>query len=309
MEFNEKKKICIKSICSTAYKTLLLLKYFLVMPLTKEQIRQLFLSDKIVSQEISDEILRNALNSLKVLGCDFSRPKKSNGYKYELIKNPFSLKLSKSEADLLNKFRKNPFMVNNWQNILATNALINKIALSIDEKDIIENLKNHSQLNNIDENLIKELHKYCVNGNEITLTYMSGKNIAEFELVASFLKYERGRLYIWGYSPKYDDFSYLRVDKIKSVKVVNISKGDRKIKHLTIRYKNFNKNHVLADNEVLVEKTDDALIIDYQAENKFYTIQKFLEMGCDCEILSPALFRKEFIDTLKAIKEVYDDEG
>ena len=67
----------------------------------------------------------------------------------------------------------------------------------------------------------------------------------------------------------------------------------------------FDKNYFLDENESLVEKNDDEMIIDYKVENKFQAIQKFLELGCDCKIISPKSFKKDFVKTLKSIKEVY----
>ena len=61
----------------------------------------------------------------------------------------------------------------------------------------------------------------------------------------------------------------------------------------------------LEENETLIENNENYLMIEYKVENKFKAVQKFLELGCDCKIISPDSFKKEFISILKSIKEVY----
>ena len=131
--------------------------------------------------------------------------------------------------------------------------------------------------------------------------------MSEFEMITSFLKYERDRLYVWGYSTKYKDFSYLRMDKIKSLKVLDKS-SEKIYNNYCIRYEMFNKNYNPEENEIIIEEKENSLIIDCNIESKFYAIQKFLEMGCDCKIISPEPFKQEFLSTLKSLKEVYSDD-
>ena len=126
-------------------------------------------------------------------------------------------------------------------------------------------------------------------------------------MATSFLKYERDKLYIWGFSPIYNDFVALRADKILSYKVYE--EHSPKILHgSVIRYINFNKDYVPDENESFIEETPDGLIIDYKASNNFFAIQKFLEMGCDCKILSPEYFKRDFVNAVKSIQKRCSDD-
>ena len=126
-------------------------------------------------------------------------------------------------------------------------------------------------------------------------------------MIPFFIKCEKDKLYVWGYSTKYEEISYLRIDKIKSFEIKEKSTNNI-YKNTIIRYEMYDLNYELEPNEICVGKTDKSIIIDYISENNFNSIQKFLEKGSDCKILEPATFKKEFISVLKSIKEVYQNE-
>ena len=296
----------VKQICLTAYRALLLLKHLMVKSLNEEEILNIFINDDFIHQSISADNLRSIIDSFKELGCIIKKTGSKNNHKYELIKNPFGLNLTKNEIRLLNRFRKSHVGRADLDMDLNINSFINKFCLLIEDEKVVENLKGNNSLIEIDVDLIKQLKEYCKNKASLLIEYISGKNISEFLMIASYLKYEKDRLYIWGYSPKYDDYSYLRVDKIRKINVINEIK-EPLAKEEVIRYKMYDLNYFLEENEFLVKKTDNAAIIDYRVENKFQAIQKFLELGLDCEIISPESFKREFIDILKSIKEVYEN--
>ena len=170
-----------------------------------------------------------------------------------------------------------------------------------------ENLKNYNILTDINPDFIKKLKECCNNKSIVILEYVSGKRLTKFEMETAFLKYEKNRLYIWGYSNKYNDFSYLRVDKIKSFEIID-KMPQKSHETGTIRYKMFNREYSLEKTETLVEKNENELIIDYKIENKFRAVQKFLELGSECKIISLESFKQEFILTLKEIRGGYEND-
>ena len=294
-------------ICATAYRVLLLLKFLMVKGLTRKEIIECLEKDEFIVHKVNSEIIRTTLNSLKDVGCEISRPCKKNGFEYRLIKNPFSLKLSEAEIKLLNKFRKKSAIKNDLNEILNINSFIEKICLIIDDEDTIESLKSKGLLADADTDLIKQINICCKNKSLVVFKYLSHKKITDFEMVTSFLKYEKNKLYVWGYSTKYNEVSYIRVDKIKSFSVKE-KFSQRDYEKSIIRYEMFDLNYELEPNEILVSKTDKSMIINYNAESKFHSIQKFLEKGSNCKILEPDSFKKEFISVLKSIKEVYSND-
>ena len=293
-------------ICVTAYRVLLLLKFLMVKSLTKQEIIKFLSEDEFVIQTINADTIRTMLNSLREVGCDFSRPTKTNGYKYKLIKNPFSLKLSESEIKIFNKFRKKIDSQRNINEILNLNSFIEKLCLIIDDENTIESLKSKGLLAGSNSDLIKQINICCKNKSRVIFKYLSHKRISDFEMITSFMRYEKDKLYVWGYSLKYNEFSYLRVDKIKSFEIKEKYTKEN-YKSLIIRYEMYDLNYELEPNEILVKKTDKSIIIDYKSESKFHSIQKFLEKGSDCKILEPSSFKEEFISVLQSIKEVYQD--
>ena len=304
MEKLEKLTFNTRQICLTAYKGLFLLKHLIAKPLNKEEIIALFKNDDFIPQNISQENIRLIINTLKELGCVISKPEIKNNYKYELLKTPFCLNLSKEEVVLINKFRKNFIENVDLDTVLGLNSLINIICFLIENSHTKETLQNQNELPEIKLSLIEKLKQCCKNKSTVIFEYISGKKISILEMQTSFLKYEKGRLYIWGFSSKYNDFSYLRVDKIKNFKVINNeSKGIEN--NTIIRYRLFNTDYFLENNEVFVEKKDNELIIDYYVENNFKAIQKFLEFGDNCKIISPNSFKSELIQTIRVIRRTY----
>ena len=72
-------------ISTTAYRALLLLKFLMVKSLTRAEIIKCLENDEFIVQRINSDTIRSMLNSLKDVGCDISRPTKTNGFKYEFF--------------------------------------------------------------------------------------------------------------------------------------------------------------------------------------------------------------------------------
>lgn len=296
-----------KNICSSAYKILLFLKILICSPSKTEEIIDIFNNDNLVDVNITKESINIFKRVLQKIGCKIHKPIVLNNKPYFIENCPFLINLSNDEISLINKFRKNPYEKNDWKSILYTNSFINKLCLVVNNKRVIEKLKNNNSLSSINTQMILELNECCKKRSYLIFKYKSGIRICNIELIASFLKYERNKLYLWGFSPVFDDFIYLRMDKILSYKVYeefspNIQNGS------VVRYIMYNKNYILEEKESLVEETPEGFIIDYKISNDFHATQKFLELGCDCKILSPESFKKNFIETLKNIKTEYCNE-
>ncbi len=297
-----------KPVCLTAYKTFLLLKFLLRSPLEISKIIELFEKDPFIEDPLSIPNLRYLVKSLREIGCKIHKPILINNKKYILGENPFLITLDEDEIKLICKFKKNPYEKNDWKTILYTNSFINKICLIFNNKKDIHKLKNTDLLSTIDPKLIFDIEEFCKKRSTVVFKYHSGIRLCNMELVVSFLKYEKDKLYVWGYNPHFDDFSYLRVDKIRSYKVYK-EYSPKILNGKVVRYKMFNKNYILNDNEVLIEDQPDGLIIDYKIGNNFHAIQKFLELGPNCKILSPESFKEDFLETLKLTKMRYSDAG
>lgn len=302
-----KSEFNLRYICLSAYKVLLLLKFLLYSPLTVQQIFEIFEKDAFVNQQPNKNALRLFSKSLRKIGCKIEKPTILNKNRYILNENPFLIDFNEDEINLLNKFRNNPYEKNNWKSILNSNSLINKICLIINNKSTIEKLKSENSLSQINPDTILELNELCKNRKTALFRYFSGLRLCNFEMITSFLKYENDKLYIWGFSPIFQELSYIRVDKIKKISTFDVISPKITNKEI-IRYKIFNKNYIPNENEYIVEKTDEYLVIDYKILNYFHTIQYFLEKGDECKIISPEAFKSDVISIAEEIKKGYFED-
>ena len=300
------KKQAINSNCirKTAYKALLLLKILINNPLTNEQIIKLLNENVLFDVNVNTSSLRYLTKSLKKIGCKIEEPSFINNYRKILKNNPFFIDLSEEEVNLLNKFRKNPYEKASWKEILDTNSLINKLYLVVNKNNTTKKLINNDIFSKINPDIIMQLNKYCQDRKTVAIGYSSGFRYSNLELITSFLKYEKDKLYLWGFSPLFQELSYLRVDKIKKITPYP-GVSPRIVNRNLIRYLVFDKNYKLEDNDFFVKETEDGLLIDYKVENSFKAVQKFLELGDKCKILAPERFRNEFLEIVKSMHKRY----
>jgi len=63
-----------------------------------------------------------------------------------------------------------------------------------------------------------------------------------------------------------------------------------------------------ADNEKIIEKTEDGLIVEATVRNKFKFLQKILSLGPDCTIIEPDSLKDELIAKLTSMSKLYSSK-
>jgi len=307
----------IDNISITAYRILSILNILLKEPLSDHDINQKLQENIEGSRNLSNDTLCIYINTLRSLGCDISRPSKNTGYKYVLKSHPFKLNLTKDEINTIIEIRKYISTLGNWKLVVEIDDLFNEIfnALNSESKKIFLSTKKSVLCREVNiENILPELNlieKYCAQNTDIIVLYDS-PNSGEKEIClnADKLTLENDSFYLWGYNYELNETLYLRLDKIKSIRAVNIKGKGKNSKGIEAKYKLTGDSiltFVPAENEKILEKNDTELIISAKVKNKFKFIQNALSYGFDCQILSPESLRKEIIFRLKSMAEIYNN--
>lgn len=304
------------NVSLTAYRVIAILLMLKERPHTEVEINER-LKDSIASSRVlSRDSIWLYINTLKVLGCNITRPTKNNGYKYILKDHPFNLHLTELELKSLLEVRKYISSISDWQ--LSCNydkflSTLCKLLPESDKKILTEYCKsNFREINyTLKQDLIAELEYYCSNNDCILIVYnsLSGKS-TEIKLFAEKLKYENGALYIWGYNATLEEYQYLRVDRIDSVAKTDLQDVTLNKTSVDVIFKLYGI-HIVSYNpeedEEVLSRNADSIVIKHKLKNKFKLIQKILSFGRDCEILEPRQLQKDLIKKLKLMKKNYKE--
>ena len=101
--FKLAEKTDLNQISLTGTRAIVLLGLLIMKPRSMEEIRQAFISLKIMEKSHTCDIIRIDLNTLKHIGCKISRADSKTDKKYILIDHPFALKITEDEIKLLKK--------------------------------------------------------------------------------------------------------------------------------------------------------------------------------------------------------------
>jgi predicted DNA-binding transcriptional regulator YafY len=203
------------------------------------------------------------------------------------------------------------------QNTLDINDLIvfekfmRNLAKKIDNKEFTDALNKVSIFKKTNMKLLNKLAN-CVNKKQtIKILYNSpnsGKK--EITVITDKLGIYRNNIYLYGISLEYkQDTSYLVSRIINIVDIVEDTKTPIEIKPITVGYElgTLTPNVKLAENEKIVEIKENSVIIEAQTTNLFMMKRRILDYGGICTVLYPEDFRNDIINTLKEMREVYNN--
>lgn len=316
----ENKKLDSKNldnISITAFRILSILNILLKEPLSDDDINKKLQENIEGARNLSNDTICIYINTLRSLGCEIIRPSKNTGYKYVLKTHPFKLNLSIDEINTIIEIRKYISTLGNWKLAVEIDDLFNQIfdTINSESKKNFLSVKKSVLCREVNiENILSELNlieKYCAQNTDIMLIYNS-PNSGEKEIClnAEKLTLENSSFYLWGYNYELDETLYLRLDRIKSIKVINIKGKSKSSKDFDVKYKLTGSSvfsFVPSESEKILEKNDTELIIQVKVKNKFKFIQNALSYGADCTVISPENIRKEIISRLKMMSEIYNN--
>lgn len=309
--FKIKNKSDLNKISLTGARALSILELLTKNPRSLDEIKESFIKDGIMEKNASDDIVRIDLNTLKYIGCKISRPSGTNNYKYNLISHPFSLKLTKTDISILKKTYNKIKSSVDIQKLIKFDFLFKKLANSITDVEIKEELLGISILKSQKIELLKTLLNDCSNKNIITLSYTSPARKVSFKksVIANNIIYRNDKIYLLGFDASSKEPSMLNLERIEEI----LSRQHQ-------NNKNFEKNNVVVrfklksfgvagmeETEKIISAVDDGYIIEGIYHNEFMAIQRLLSFGSDCTVLEPENIKQDVIKKLLSIREIYND--
>ncbi|MBQ4123983.1 WYL domain-containing protein [bacterium] len=296
-------------ISITGFRTLLLLASLIEKPRTIDELVEIVKKHNVTEKSVSKDTIRITLNTLKSIGCEINRPQKTNNFKYALIKHPFSLNLSKEEVDSLLLIRERLANELSWKKVLILNSFYEKFFRLTKNQNYISLVENTKPLCEIDIKILTDVSNSKIIGKKVNLKYNSPQfGIEDIDVIPQKMTYENTRLYLWCYSYKYERTSILNVERIKKINTVSALKTDINSDSYEVQYMVFGssaKEFSPENNEKIIEKTNDFIIVKAMVLNEFWFIQRLLLFGREFKIISPYFFKEKLINKIKLIQKGY----
>ncbi len=301
----ENKKVWISI---TGYRILLVFALLLERGRSVKELTDILETNKITAKSFSEDTVRLTIKTLRMAGCDISRPCSSNNFKYELLNMPFTLNSTEEVIDLIINLRNRYSQDINIEDIYILNNLLDKIMKLTENQVLIDKIHDSAPMENF-KSLYKQLSNPNLVGKKVSVLYSSPKFDKEIlDIIPQRVVYENGKLYLWCYVFKYQKFSILNVERILKINSVSIIKNSQFYDSYEVIYKLI--GNALADfkqeiNEEILEKTDDYIIVKANVNQEFWFVQRLLLFGSDFKIISPDFFKQKLIDKIKLIKKGY----
>ena len=304
------------NITKTGYRALFLLLQLVKQPLSRNELIEILEQDPIIAKDLSKDSITNTINTLRKSGCIISRPSQKTNNKYVLKSHPFGINFNKQQIDALQIFRESVVAKGNWQMVLHLNNLYSKLSCLAPDKKSIEILNSCHPFSDIDIDILNTLILFIKTRKKAKFIYKSPRQgLEELEFAPEYITFEEDKLYVWGHNLKYDNFGYLRIDKIKEITTQiysapksdtdNFSKPVIVVEYLLKGYsaQMFECNEY----EEVVQEDEDLIKVKAKVSNKFNFYQRILSFGRDCKLLSPESVKEEFLKILKDIKAGYEN--
>jgi len=311
MEETEK-GIDILQLNLTGIRVIVLFSLLLDSPKTVEEINNQYENNPLIRQKVSDDTIRNDINSLRSAGCTISRTTKSNN-RYALLEHPFELKLNISEIKALKKIYNKIYTTISFSELFAFEEFFQNLVLYTKDEEIKEEIIGISKLSGINKTILKDLIKYSESKNQIKISYLSQNGqIKEHNLLAERVGFRHDKLYLFCVDLDFNKNAFYHVSKITNILEIKLKSEQKIFQKFKSKYKILNvnqENYALSENEKLVEISGNDLIIEAETENDFIMMQNIFGFGRNCEVLEPIDFRKKIITTITDIIRMYNNEN
>ena len=297
-----------ENVCLTAYRVVAILMMLKIKPHTEAEINENLKNNIELPRELSKDSIWLYINTLKAMGCFITRPTKNNGYKYILKDHPFKLNLTEAELKSLIETRKYISNLSDWEVSINFDKFLSVLYRFLPDEDkqvLAKHCKANLRVINyvLKKEMVKELELHCKNNDFILIKYISPSgNISEIELLTQSIKYEKGALYLWGYNYSLEEYQYLRVDRIESIKKLpnkNLKEIEQPISVIFKLYGPVALMYNPDEDETIINNDNNSITVEAKMKNKFKLIQKILSFGKDCEVLEPDYIQKEIVKKLK----------
>lgn len=298
-------------LVKTGYRMLKILSLLIEKPCNYQVINEAFSKDFYLAKSVSDDMICMYINTLREIGCDISRPSKTNSFCYVLNSHPFEFKISEKESKTLEIILKNLVKSNDWKLLLDVCEFFAELKNFCSKDSDFNFLHVISSFMRLDFELVKKINYYCEKEKFIVVEYNSpNSGLKEIGLRVQKISLENERFYLWGHNPELKELQYLRVDRIKKITVISIKETDFKGDDFPMaRYKLLNqsiKNFIPSEGQNVLKIENKEIFIEEKVKNRFAFVQKILSYGEDCEILEPSDIREEIISEIEELLKIYD---
>lgn len=309
-EFIKNQKVTYNLMSFTGYKALLLFSLLTESPKSYNEICECFLNHPYLREKISIDTLRVYINSLKRICCEVKRFRGEDKIsRYVITAHPFELKLTQEQIQSIIKVYKSIVKNMDVKELLSMEYFFEKIGSYIKNEDFIADIRKISMLRDIDKKLLEDLIDCCDKKEQIVISYNSpNSGQKDIELIADKIEVANGKMYLLGTGFEYMQYGSFLVSRIKGIKEIKIEKTiPDNLQEFRIIYTlegnpdKFNP----ADNERIIEKHNNYVVIEMKTSNDFLAKQKLLEYGPTCKVVAPEDFRNDFIKLLKDMKAGY----
>lgn len=307
--FKTAEKTGLNQISLTGLRALVFIGLLIVKPRSLEEIKQALIDFKIIDKTSSDDILRIDLNTIKIMGCEISRPSPKNDFKYVLTKHPFSFKIPEEEINIIKRVYNIVKSKIDLATLLDYDDLFKKIAFYICDEESREAILGISLLRYYDVEMLKTLILDSKYNNIVTLIYDKLGNSFETKkrLVVQKIVYNNEKIYIYGHDLDKKDSIILNLRRVKSILLREVKEKNVSVKQVNIKFIIKNIDDIKLDNnEKIVEETEAGTLIEAYYHNKFLAMQRVLSFGANCTVIEPDEFKNYIIETIKEMRNTYE---
>lgn len=293
----------------TGYRTLVILEALMESPKSNDEINRYLFNNQYIKERFSSDTLRIYINSLRAIGCEITSANKSNDKKYELVSHPFIYDIPPSQLKALSKLYKSFREKVDFKEILLIENFFKKLSELVKDESTKDFLSNISILKGVDKGIINDLLIHCKNKNQITFLYDSPKSGAkDIEIIADKLSFKSEKLYLWGHNLTHKEYSYFAPDRILKIKSIKFQKAKEDFPPITVIYEVYDHNddYRVEQDEKIIEKSDNKLVIEAISKNEFSLMQRILYMASDCKVIQPEGFKIKLADKLKSMEGNYE---
>lgn len=312
---------------TTAYRVFKIVQWLQETPLSIEELNQRFYQDVLVHKYLSADSIWLYINTLKMLGCEITRPARTNGYRYELLYHPFGISLNPEEIQTLIRVKAMAEEHFSYQQVLQFDRFLKKILhwTSLpDREEVIQEIFTKSRSIDYEPLFLKieELQEMAQHKQLLMITYrspMKGKERFYF-LPQAFIR-QRGVLYLRGSQLGRENPVLLRLELIQRYEAVEQTEiyqqlllQNQALKP-TIVFKligatpaSFEPFGLGETFEYMTDTAPHFLYVTVQTRDFFLLKQKLLETGFPFKILEPESFRNEMLNILSDMNRVYADD-
>lgn len=329
------------SLNATAYRIFKILQWLEADGgLSVEALNTRFVSDALIRKQLSPDSIWLYLNTLRMLGCQITRPSPTNGFRHELLQHPFGIQLTSEEIQMMARCKQVAEQPFDYQQMLALDRFFKKLLgdqfLPDSDRHIQELF---TQSRSVDFNkyqaLLDELQTHMQAQTLLKLTYQSPLHgLEELFFQPQQLLYRRGVIYLQGTLEGRDDLSVLRIERIRRVEAVKESAMPRrsarrvddklpeKKAQVVVRFWGLDAEALSTLNfgelcEYHYKRSSlsnapsnacpNALDVTLHTRDFFTLKQKLLAANLPFDVLEPLAFRKEIQTTLTEMRRLYQD--